>query len=88
MQWGFLSESEALRLTRAYGARVDRVLTNAKNKQDLGRDFGCGFTEVEIDYLKKHEWARCAEDILWRRSKLGLHMSAAEQQALCAFMLS
>lgn len=52
MQWGFLSESEALRLTRAYGARVDRVLTNAKNKQDLGRDFGCGFTEVEIDYLK------------------------------------
>ena len=88
VQWGFLSESEALRLTRAYGARVDRVLTNAKNKQDLGRDFGCGFTEVEIDYLKKHEWARCAEDILWRRSKLGLRMSAAEQQALCAFMLS
>jgi glycerol-3-phosphate dehydrogenase len=53
---------------------------------DLGRDFGCGFTEAEARYLIENEWARKADDILWRRSKLGLHMSAAEQQALRDYM--
>jgi glycerol-3-phosphate dehydrogenase len=41
---------------------------------DLGRDFGMGLTEAEIDYLAASEWAMTAEDILWRRSKLGLHL--------------
>ena len=86
LQAPFLSEGEAWRLARSYGARADRILSNAQNKQDLGRDFGCGLFEAEINYLKEHEWARCAEDILWRRSKLGLRMSASQQQALCAFM--
>jgi glycerol-3-phosphate dehydrogenase len=82
----FLSEQETWRLARAYGARADRILNNAKNKQDLGRDFGCGLFEAEVNYLIEYEWARCAADILWRRSKLGLRMSASQQQALSAFM--
>ena len=85
-QGPFLSEGEAYRLARAYGARATRILKNARIKQDLGRDFGCGLYEAEIAYLKEHEWARRGEDILWRRSKLGLCMSASQQQALSAFM--
>jgi glycerol-3-phosphate dehydrogenase len=52
---------------------------------ELGRDFGCGLTETEIRYLMDQEWARTAQDILWRRSKLGLHMSAAQQEELRLF---
>lgn len=78
----FLEPSVAWRLARAYGTRVDRFLRDARSMSDLGRDFGCGLTEAEIAYLTDHEWARAADDILWRRSKLGLHMSEAQQAAL------
>jgi glycerol-3-phosphate dehydrogenase len=44
--------------------------------KELGEDFGAGLTAAEVDYLVDHEWARSAEDILWRRSKLGLHVPA------------
>jgi glycerol-3-phosphate dehydrogenase len=47
----------------------------------MGRNFGL-LSEREVDYLKTEEWAQTAEDILWRRSKLGLHLSAEEQSAL------
>ena len=53
---------------------------------DLGRDFGGGLTEAEVRYLVENEWARKADDVLWRRSKLGLHMSAAQQRALREYM--
>jgi glycerol-3-phosphate dehydrogenase len=53
---------------------------------DLGRDFGCGLTEAEVRYLIENEWARRAEDVLWRRSKLGLHMNEAQRQGLRDFM--
>ncbi len=53
---------------------------------DLGRDFGCGLTEAEVRYLVENEWARKAEDVLWRRSKLGLHMNEAQQEGLRDFM--
>ena len=62
------------RLARAYGTRMERVLGTAASVQDLGRDFGHGLYEAELDYLASREWARSAEDVLWRRSKLGLHM--------------
>ena len=49
---------------------------------DLGRDFGCGLTQAELDYLTRDEWARTADDVLWRRSKLGLHVSKAQAEAV------
>jgi glycerol-3-phosphate dehydrogenase len=70
----FLSPGVARRLARSYGTRVDRFLEHAKEAADLGRDFGMGLTEAEIEYLSTSEWATTAEDILWRRSKLGLHL--------------
>lgn len=82
----FLGDALALRLARAYGTRVFDILKDARSLSDLGRDFGCGLTEAEVAYLRETEWARTADDILWRRSKLGLHMSAAQQQALREFM--
>ena len=56
--------------------------------QDLGRHFGATLTEAEVRYLIEHEWARSAEDVLWRRSKLGLHMKESETAALDAWMRS
>jgi len=82
----FLGDALALRLARAYGTRVFVILKDAREFSDLGRDFGCDLTEAEIAYLRENEWARTAEDILWRRSKLGLHMSATQQQALREFI--
>jgi glycerol-3-phosphate dehydrogenase len=67
----------ARRLARAYGTRVDKLLGGAARLGDLGRDLGAGLTEREVDYLCREEWARTAEDILWRRSRLGLHGGAA-----------
>jgi glycerol-3-phosphate dehydrogenase len=53
---------------------------------DLGRVFGADLTEAEVRYLMAEEWAARGEDVLWRRSKLGLRLSAAEAEALDAFM--
>ncbi len=69
------------RLARAYGTRATRLLGAAKTMEDLGQDYGAGLTRAEIDYLRAQEFARTAEDILWRRSKLGLHIGK-EKQAL------
>ncbi len=73
----FLPEGLALRLARAYGTLALRFLGDAKGMADLGRDFGAGLTEAELDYLAEFEWARTSEDVLWRRTKLGLHGAAA-----------
>jgi glycerol-3-phosphate dehydrogenase len=54
------------------------MLGNAKSLADLGQSFGAGLTESEVRYLIAHEWARSADDIVWRRSKLGLRLSADE----------
>jgi glycerol-3-phosphate dehydrogenase len=75
----------ARRLARAYGSRLDRILCDAIDMAGLGRDFGGGLTEAEAIYLRDQEWARTAEDVLWRRSKLGLHVPAGTREALQAF---
>jgi glycerol-3-phosphate dehydrogenase len=62
----------ARRLARAYGTRAALMLQGASRLADLGVDLGEGLSEREVDYLVAHEWARSADDILWRRSKLGL----------------
>jgi glycerol-3-phosphate dehydrogenase len=70
----WLPEALARRLARAYGTRVETLLGSARGLADLGEDLGAGLHEAEADYLMKREWALSAEDILWRRSKLGLHL--------------
>ncbi len=62
------------RLARAYGTRVRALLGGAVAIDDLGEDLGGGLTTAEVDYLVGTEWARTAEDVLYRRSKLGLHV--------------
>ncbi len=84
--WPFLTEDHAHRLARAYGTRMDRVLGAAKNYGTLGKGFGSGLTVAEVRYLMTQEWARSADDVLWRRSKLGLHLSSGEQAALEQFI--
>jgi glycerol-3-phosphate dehydrogenase len=85
-QWPFLQEQHARRLVRAYGTRIDRVLGVARSLDDLGTHFGADLTEAEVRYLIKHEWAETADDVLWRRSKLGLYFGDKERQALAQFM--
>ena len=75
----------ARRLARAYGSRVERILGDATDLAGLGQDFGGGLTQAEVTYLRDQEWARTAEDVLWRRSKLGLHVPAGTRDALRAF---
>ena len=82
----FLDAATAERLCRAHGTRVATILNGAGSAADLGRDFGAGLSEREVDYLVANEWAETAEDILWRRTKLGLRMTAAEQEALAAYL--
>ena len=80
----WLGEPHLTRLCRAYGSRLDRVLGDAQGWADLGRDFGAGLSEREVDHLRKAEWARTGDDVLWRRSKLGLHMTASQRAAVDA----
>ncbi len=69
------------RLARAYGSRVDGLLDN-DGARTLGAEVAPGLFEAELNYLHRHEWARSADDVLWRRSKLGLHLSAAQREAV------
>ncbi|MEH6791919.1 glycerol-3-phosphate dehydrogenase [Parasphingorhabdus sp.] len=85
-RWTFLDRPLIHRLVRAYGTDTAIMLDGARNLADLGRCFGAGLHEIEIGWLIEHEFARSAEDILWRRSKLGLHMSDAEQQDVATWL--
>src|SRR5947208_3758653 len=78
----FLGSAHANRLAHAYGTRASKALGNAKSIADLGQAFGASLTESEVRYLMANEWARTAEDVVWRRSKLGLRLSATEIAAL------
>lgn len=74
------------RLARAYGTRTDDVLGAAQNVRDLGTAFGGDLYQAEVDYLVAREWARTSEDVLFRRSKLGLHVPAGTAEALDAYL--
>ena len=74
----FLSERLATRLMRAYGTRARTLLGSAASAADLGRDYGAGLTDAELHYLVRHEWARTADDVVWRRSKLGIRLDPAQ----------
>jgi glycerol-3-phosphate dehydrogenase len=87
-RWPFLTEAQAQRLFAAYGSRLAAVLGDVKDRAGLGPSFGPELTGAEVRYLMAKEWARFPDDILWRRSKLGLTMPAADRDALAAFMAS
>ncbi|MDI2091142.1 glycerol-3-phosphate dehydrogenase [Commensalibacter oyaizuii] len=78
----FLDEATAKRIAHGYGTDAFVLLNKATSKEELGIDFGHGLTQREVDYLVEHEWAITAEDILWRRTKLGLYFSKEEQSTL------
>jgi glycerol-3-phosphate dehydrogenase len=84
--WPFLRSEHARRLVRAYGSRVERVLENISRAEDLGPCFGADLTAAEVRYLMRKEWARTADDVLWRRSKLGLRFSPEQTTALERFI--
>src|SRR5207249_432732 len=68
-------------LVRRHGTRTPRILGEAKTVEDLGRYFGDTLYAAEVDYLVHQEWARSAEDVLWRRTKCGLHLDARQAGA-------
>lgn len=82
----FLTDYWAARLVRAYGTEAAEILRGARSAADLGRDFGATLTEAEVRWLMTHEFARAAEDVVWRRTKLGLRLSSEQIAALEAFM--
>lgn len=82
----FLTPVHADRLVHAYGTRAVKLLGTAKSMADLGQSFGATLTEKEIKYLMSQEWALTAEDIVWRRSKLGLRLMADQIAAIDAWI--
>ena len=78
----FLDEADCRRLARAYGTRAMRLLDGAKSRADMGEEFGGGLTRREVDYLVREEWARSAEDVLWRHTKCGLFATPADRARL------
>ena len=74
------------RLARAYGTRAREMLGAANTMADLGERFDGGLTGAEVDYLRAREWAATADDVLWRRSKLGLRTGAESAARLAAYL--
>lgn len=82
----FLGSDWTRRLVRAYGSETKSLLGDARSADDLGRSFGHGLTEAEVRWMMEKEWARTADDVLWRRSKLGLRFSDEDAAALADWM--
>lgn len=87
-RYPFLAAKTVARLVRSYGTQAAEVLGDAKAWDDLGVWLGADLTAREVDWMVRQEWARTAEDVLWRRSKLGLRMGAREVEAVVGAMTS
>lgn len=87
-EYTFLTARWAQRLVRAYGTDARIILGEAKGASDLGEDFGATLTAAELTWLKTHEFARSAEDVIWRRSKLGLRLCDDQIAKIDSFMRS
>ena len=85
-RWPFLSVAHAQRLMHAYGLRAERFLADAKSMDDLGPCFAGDLTAAEVRYVVDNEWAQNADDVLWRRSKIGLRATAEDCAALDRFI--
>jgi glycerol-3-phosphate dehydrogenase len=71
-------------LARRHGTRIGAVLGDARRLEDMGADLGGGLTEREVRYFAAHEWARTPEDVLWRRTKTGLHFASEADRGVAA----
>ncbi len=85
-EYSFLTPFWARRLVRAYGTEAREILGEAKSASDLGQDFGATLTEAEVLWQMSREFARNADDVLWRRTKLGLRLDAKQTSALIDWM--
>jgi glycerol-3-phosphate dehydrogenase len=85
-RYPWLPEHLRKRYCRAYGTRIDRLIGDAKSVAALGAEVVPQLHEREIEFLRREEWALEAEDILWRRSKLGLHLPANATHTLTAWL--
>lgn len=85
-QFPFVDQVWATRLIKAYGTEAKDILSGCSAIEDLGQNFGASLTEREVDWLIEHEYVRDAQDIIWRRSKLGLRLSAAQVETLSAWV--
>tara|TARA_R110000868_G_scaffold302899_1_gene563443 strand:- start:1287 stop:2792 length:1506 start_codon:yes stop_codon:yes gene_type:complete len=85
-QYVWLPESLSARLAHAYGTDAYTLLGDASNMGDLGRNFGANLYNIEVDHLIKHEWAHTTDDILWRRTKLGLWFTDEQVAELAAYL--
>lgn len=83
----WLDERGVKRLTRLYGTEALAILGDAQSEADLGRAFGGGLTEAELTHLIENEWAEQAEDVIWRRTKLGLVLDEEQVASLEGYML-
>jgi glycerol-3-phosphate dehydrogenase len=84
--YAWLPEGLLTRYARSYGTRLSALLAHCRTRADLGEEIVAGLYEVEADYLVRQEWATSAEDILWRRTKLGLHAAPGAAQRLDAWL--
>jgi glycerol-3-phosphate dehydrogenase len=79
-RYSWMPESQRDVLARRHGSELPDLLAGARGPADLGEDFGAGLCERELEWMLAREWAHSADDILWRRSKCGLHMSLAQRE--------
>ncbi|MEE2730415.1 MAG: glycerol-3-phosphate dehydrogenase [Pseudomonadota bacterium] len=85
-QYEWLDAEYCRRMCNAYGTRIHTLLEDCRQLADLGQHFGAGLFQREVDFLMQQEWAHSADDILWRRSKLGLRLSPPEAQRLSDYI--
>ncbi len=85
-QYPWLSSATIKRYSQQYGTRVKQLLEQVTTEQDMGIQFASGVYQTEIDFLITQEFAVTAQDILWRRTKLGVSLSATSQQAICDYI--
>ncbi|WP_235965312.1 glycerol-3-phosphate dehydrogenase [Caenimonas soli] len=83
-RYPWMAESPLRRMARSYGSRIDQVL--AQSAPGMGAEVAPGLYEAELDYLQRTEWATGADDVLWRRSKLGLHYTAQQRDDVAGWM--
>lgn len=87
-RWPFLGTDRAARMAHAYGGALEEMLAEVRDEAGMGRAFGAGLTEVELRWMRDHEWARTADDALIRRSKLGLQMDDEERLSVADWFRS
>jgi glycerol-3-phosphate dehydrogenase len=85
-EWDYLPREHLRAILRRQGSRALKFLAAAKSRDDLGPHFGAGLYGAEVDLMVREEWARTSNDILFRRTKMGLHLSLAEQAVLGGYL--